>query len=466
VALFRGGNEEAFRVIHDRYRQRLFAYTRQMLPGSRQDAEDALQDVFVRAYSGLRANEKQLALRPWLYRIAHNRCVDELRRPVCAPAEMMELLSAPVGDPIVEAERRESLRRLITDLRRLPDQQRSALLMRELGGMSYGELAAVLGLSLPALKSLLVRARLGLVQAHQARETACSTIQEDLILAHDRGVRPSGNARRHMRDCSACRSFRHSIRGTSRQLAAFAPTLGPAGMIAKLLGLGSGAAAGGSSCAAAGGGGGALAASGAVTASTGHIATLLAAMVLTAGGALEMQNSLSASGDHRAPARHHVTVTSVAAVTGQSAAANPPRTPMGIAPPQTVGAGATTPAPGSAAGSASGATGPGQASAGSSRASTDATHQSPTVGLDGGGLDPGGGSMTRAATSFGGSGGPQGADPSTTGSGAAGGPSGQGGGQSGGGSGTPAVGGSGATSGSPSGGLAQPPAGGLPAQGH
>ena len=70
VALFRDGHDEAFRVIHDRYRPRLFAYTRQMLRGSGQDAEDALQDVFVRAYSGLRANDRNLALRAWLYRVA------------------------------------------------------------------------------------------------------------------------------------------------------------------------------------------------------------------------------------------------------------------------------------------------------------------------------------------------------------------------------------------------------------
>ena len=69
LALFRAGHDEAFDVIHDRYRQRLFAYTRQMLPGSRQDAEDALQDVFVRAYGGLRANDRELALRAWLYRV-------------------------------------------------------------------------------------------------------------------------------------------------------------------------------------------------------------------------------------------------------------------------------------------------------------------------------------------------------------------------------------------------------------
>src|SRR5581483_6351134 len=134
------GHDDAFRVIHDRYRQRLFAYTRQMLP-SRQDAEDALQDVFVRAYGGLRANSGELALRAWLYRIAHNRCIDELRRPAPPAPEVMELVRPPVHDPIAEAEQRESLRRLIADVRRLPEQQRSALLMRELAGMSYAEIS-------------------------------------------------------------------------------------------------------------------------------------------------------------------------------------------------------------------------------------------------------------------------------------------------------------------------------------
>ena len=81
VSLFRSGSEEAFRAIHDRYRQRMLAYTRQMLSGSAVDAEDAVQEIFVRAYSGLRASNRELALRAWLYRIAHNRCIDELRRP-------------------------------------------------------------------------------------------------------------------------------------------------------------------------------------------------------------------------------------------------------------------------------------------------------------------------------------------------------------------------------------------------
>lgn len=293
VALFRAGNEEAFRVIHDRYRTRLFAYARQMLAGSRQDAEDALQDVFVRAYSGLRANDSELTLHAWLYRVAHNRCIDELRKPAPPAPEVLEILRPPVNDPTAEAERRESLRRLIVDVRRLPDQQRSALLMRELGGMAYTDVAAALGTSVPAVKSLLVRARVSLVEALEARDSACAEIREELMVAHDLDRRPSGLARRHMHDCAGCREFRGQMRDVSRQLAALAPTLGPLCVLAKVLGIGGGAGAGGAAAAAAGTGaaaagaaigtGGAAAATRAL-ARIGHVAELLAAAALTAGG--------------------------------------------------------------------------------------------------------------------------------------------------------------------------------------
>ena len=102
VALFRAGSEEAFGVIHDRYRQRLFAYTRQMLAGSRQDAEDALQDVFLRAYAALRTSDRPVSLRAWLYRVAHNRCIDQLRRPVPPQADLFDVTRAPLHDPRAE----------------------------------------------------------------------------------------------------------------------------------------------------------------------------------------------------------------------------------------------------------------------------------------------------------------------------------------------------------------------------
>src|SRR5215213_11366395 len=91
LALFRAGHDEAFRVLHDRYRQRLFAYVRQMLSAtSRADAEDVLQDVFVRAYAALRADGRDVNLRAWLYRVAHNRCIDHLRRPTPPAGEVFE----------------------------------------------------------------------------------------------------------------------------------------------------------------------------------------------------------------------------------------------------------------------------------------------------------------------------------------------------------------------------------------
>src|ERR671924_168761 len=112
VALFRAGSDDAFGVLHDRYRQRLFAYVRQMLSGaSRQDAEDVLQDVYVRAFGALRADRRDVNLRAWLYRVAHNRCVDYLRRPVPPDREIFEVSRKPLHDPIEEAQRRDDLKR-------------------------------------------------------------------------------------------------------------------------------------------------------------------------------------------------------------------------------------------------------------------------------------------------------------------------------------------------------------------
>jgi RNA polymerase sigma factor (sigma-70 family) len=301
VALFRAGHEEAFRVIHDRYHKRLFAYARQMLP-ARQDAEDALQDVFVRAYSGLRASDRDLALRAWLFRVARNRCIDELRRPTPPPPEVLHLVRTGSHDPLAEIDLRESLRRLVGDIRRLPEQQRSALLMRELAGMSYAELASSLGVSVGAVKSLLVRARMGLAQAAEARDTACTVIEEQLVEAHDRGIRPTANTRKHVRDCSSCKSFRHDLRGVSRQLAATAPAIGPLGFLTKLLGVsGSGGAGAGGGVALVGGG--TTASAGGLALGTGHVATLIVAAMATAGGAVELQHTILPAPRHAAHAR-------------------------------------------------------------------------------------------------------------------------------------------------------------------
>ena len=296
LALFRAGREDAFRALHDRYHERLLAYVRHMLRGS-SEAEDVVQDVFLRAYGSLRSGERDIAVRPWLYRDAHNRCIDYGRRAPAPPLPPDELL--PGGaDPVAEAERREELRRLVADLHNLPEQQRSALIIRELEGLSYEELGTALGVTVPAVKSLLVRARSGLADAAQARETDCARIREELALAVDRPGRPPRLLRDHLRVCDDCRAHRQALRHGHVQLAGLLPaapsSLLLGGGLAALLGGGSGA-------------GSAVGGSAALVAGATKTLAVASASVAVAGGAVEVaehrHTNPAPRPAHRAPAR-------------------------------------------------------------------------------------------------------------------------------------------------------------------
>src|SRR3954452_8278763 len=207
----------------------------------------------------------------------------------------------PVYDPMIEAERREDLARLVADVRRLPDQQRSALLMREMDGMSYAELAQALDTSVPAVKSLLVRARIGLVEAIEARDADCADIRHDLAASYDRGVRASGRARRHLRDCGGCATYRAQLREVRQGFAALSPGPAPVGIFAKLLGLGSAGSGAASGSAVVGGGAAAVSA-------TKVAAVVCCAAALTGGAASEVKQFVAPAHSPRAR-HHHVTVT-------------------------------------------------------------------------------------------------------------------------------------------------------------
>ena len=296
VALFRAGSDDAFRVIHDRYRGRLLAYARQMLRGAHSDPEDTLQDVFLRAYRALRASDRPVLLRAWLYRIAHNRCIDELRRPRPLPAELAAdaqpafSLPAAASEAPAVAERHADLARLVGDVQSLPSQQRSALLMRELQGLSYEELAGALGLSIPAVKSLLLRARTGLIDIAVARDTPCVEIREELISAHDRSVRMSGRARRHCSECGDCDAYRGELKRQRRAFASLTPS-GPLAQLGMLFGLGGGGGAAAAGGGAAASGGGVIAGA---TAAKIAVAVCCAALIGTAGHAVISQSSTPA----------------------------------------------------------------------------------------------------------------------------------------------------------------------------
>ena len=172
VALLRAGHPQAFAAIHERYRARLLGYARRVLRGAHHDAEDVVQDAFARAHAALLADARPVALHAWLYTIVRNRCIDELRRagrPV-ELAEWAEPAPAEHSDPAVRFAEREEVQALVADIARLPERQRVALVLRELEGLSYEELAGALHITIPATKSLLVRARDNLAHSAEARD--------------------------------------------------------------------------------------------------------------------------------------------------------------------------------------------------------------------------------------------------------------------------------------------------------
>ena len=170
VARFRAGDEAAFTEIHRRFRSRLVAFARRMLDGSGHDAEDVVQDAFMRAYRGLRATDRAMALRPWLYMIVRNRALDELRTPQRSDRydDAARLVAVPADDPAQRFAERDEMRRLVAEIGRLPERQRMALVLRELDGRTHAETARALQTTVPATKSLIIRARSNLGAAVQA----------------------------------------------------------------------------------------------------------------------------------------------------------------------------------------------------------------------------------------------------------------------------------------------------------
>jgi RNA polymerase sigma factor (sigma-70 family) len=268
IAMARNGNAGAFETIVDRYQGRLLGFCRQML-GSTEDAEDVLQEVFVNAYRAMLADDRDINLRPWLYRIARNRCLNHLRKPTADAQESMDMV--PVVEAATTAEKvhnREEFRQLLTDVGKLPETQRSALLLREMDAMSYEEIAAAMETSVPSVKSLLVRARISLAEASQARQLTCGEVRLELAEAAEGLRKVTGPVRRHVRDCEECADFRSQVRSNDKVLAALfpaGPLLALKAFIVSKLGIGGagGGATGGASAAAGAGAGATATATGA-----------------------------------------------------------------------------------------------------------------------------------------------------------------------------------------------------------
>jgi RNA polymerase sigma factor (sigma-70 family) len=314
IAMARNGNPGAFETIVDRYQGRLLGFCRQML-GSTEDAEDVLQEVFVNAYRAMLADEREINLRPWLYRIARNRCLNHLRKPSADAQESMDMVpEVEAASTAEKVHNREEFRQILSDVNKLPETQRSALLLREMDALSYEEIADAMETTVPSVKSLLVRARISLAEASQARLLTCGEVRVELSEAAEGLRKVSAPVRRHVRECDECADFRSQVRSNEKLLAAIfpvAPLFALKGFIASKLGFGGGSAAGGATAGGAAAGGGAAAAGGAASGlsaalggsagglgglggaiggaiGTKAVAGVVTAAVLTAGAAVEL----------------------------------------------------------------------------------------------------------------------------------------------------------------------------------
>ena len=235
------GSDRAFEVLYDRHHKAILGFCRNML-GSLEEAEDALQHTFMAAYRDLRRSGPPAAVRPWLFVIARNRCISVLRaRRELPAADVPERMTDRLATDLAV---REELRAVFAGLARLPDDQRAALVLTELGDVSHDEIARILDCRTEQVKSYVYQARSALAADRLARDTSCADIRVQLAELRGGALRRTP-LRRHLDDCPGCRAFRETLRAQRRQLRALLPVAPALGLKRTVLGAVLGGSGGG-----------------------------------------------------------------------------------------------------------------------------------------------------------------------------------------------------------------------------
>lgn len=166
------GDDEAFARLMQDNEKRIYNLTLRMT-GNPEDAMDLAQEAFLNAWRGLKFFKGDSAFSTWVYRLASNACIDHLRRKkrrqdidLPIPTHEEEDSQPDIPDdrfrPEQELERQELRRAVAQGLEQLSDEHRQVLVMREINGLSYQEIADVLALEAGTVKSRLARARISL----------------------------------------------------------------------------------------------------------------------------------------------------------------------------------------------------------------------------------------------------------------------------------------------------------------
>lgn len=193
------------------YDRELRSYATRLLRDTAVDADDVLQEVWIRAHEHLRSDRRAANLGAWLRVVTHNCAMDARRRASRCAADPVPEIVAPTS-VCDDVQRRHDLRGLLVDLTRLEERQRVALIRLAVDGLSHEQLAAELGVSQQATKSLVLRARRSLQRLARARTAACLDVRAAIEHAHTRGARPSEHVRLHLQHCRGCRMHRRVVR--------------------------------------------------------------------------------------------------------------------------------------------------------------------------------------------------------------------------------------------------------------
>ena len=154
VAAFLAGSQDAFAVIVNRYQRTVYQVCYRFVR-NHEDAADLAQDVFVRAFKGLRHFKGDASLGTWLYRVGVNCCLNRVavKRPRSEPLDESQHVDQKRDDPLRAVLRSEKADHVRQAIARLPPKQRATLLLRVYQGLSHEEIAAIVGSSVGATKA-------------------------------------------------------------------------------------------------------------------------------------------------------------------------------------------------------------------------------------------------------------------------------------------------------------------------
>jgi RNA polymerase sigma factor (sigma-70 family) len=221
IVAVRGGSDRAFEELYGRYVARIRSYVLGMV-GDHGRSEDVTQEVFIAALRRLRETERPVAFKAWIYEIARNACIDDFRRRRRAQevslevpegtVETVEHWQSSAAAPEVAIENKQRLDDLRGAFQGLSEAHHQIMVMRELEGLSYGQIGERMGMSKPVVESTLFRARRRLHSEYDELVSGrrCEQVQAMIVSEGERpllslGTRQRRQLARHLSHCQPCR---------------------------------------------------------------------------------------------------------------------------------------------------------------------------------------------------------------------------------------------------------------------